>query len=199
MKLAQKVLGLSAVAGLPFALVGASHVDVSTESPEFTEESHEAHDAQPSEVEQAIEQSPGAEFIDPLSVSYTYSYTYGGTGQQALNLLEECFNCYFPVDGAPSAYPSEGQILPLENHFGQSMEVEMGTTLYPSDTNNAFFRFTTTENHVYGTGYDVNFTFYDGGTMEVTGNSPDSLIGEAGDIFAQGTWEDFADNLSAAL
>lgn len=179
--------------------MGTSHADASVEGHESEDSSHEVHEGQPPEVEQAIEQSSGSEYIDPLSVSYTYNFTYGGTGQEVLALLEECFNCYFPVDGAPSAYPSEGQILPLVNHGGMSMEVEMGETLYPSDTNNAFFRFTTTENHTYGTGYDVNFTFYDDGTMAVTGNSPDNPIGSIGDIFAESTWEDFADNLSAAL
>lgn len=36
------------------------------------------------------------------------------TPSRALQELRRCFNCSFPVDGAPRAYPKQGQLIPLK-------------------------------------------------------------------------------------
>ena len=44
---------------------------------------------------------------------YLYHYGLGVWPATAWDKLHNCFNCYFPVVGAPSAFPSYGQLLPL--------------------------------------------------------------------------------------
>lgn len=66
----------------------------------------------------------------PVTSDPNWSYTFdtmlntslGATGMRvsyrspayATNLLKSCFNCYFPISGAPRTYPYVGQTMPLQ-------------------------------------------------------------------------------------
>lgn len=60
--------------------------------------------------------SPGIEFPVLMDPAWTYGYSYDislKSVAQTRNMLHNCFNCYFPVEGAPAAFPSPQQYLPL--------------------------------------------------------------------------------------
>ncbi len=94
------------------------------------------------------------------------------------NKLKDCFNCYFPVEGAPAAYPVPGQFLPLvvrladflpSNNFNCIVEKDTYYTEHdfspsipsgsPQDTGNYYFNFTTAPGHVHGPGSRIQFWF----------------------------------------
>lgn len=69
--------------------------------------------------------------------------------------LHNCFNCYFPVDGAPSHWPAYNELLPLRVFPSFNMECRMGyvftaTTYYR-------WKFLATKNHLDGLGSNIIF------------------------------------------
>lgn len=83
---------------------------------------------------------------------YTYSYNVKWTASKNSMLLRSCFNCYFPVSGAPRAFPSPGQILPLRV-AGFNFECKFKSTF--TGTNYFGFQFDATRNHVDGLGSNI--------------------------------------------
>lgn len=46
--------------------------------------------------------------------NYAYKFPVTKTNAQTKTLLDKCFNCEFPVSGAPKTYPKVNQLLPLK-------------------------------------------------------------------------------------
>ncbi|WP_139827781.1 hypothetical protein [Nesterenkonia sp. PF2B19] len=133
----------------------------------------------------------------PVSVSsgwsYSYTFSYGKTKYQASSLVRGCFNCYFPISGAPRNYPSNGQLLPLRVAVIGNFECRMGVTQLPDANHSFFFNFRTTTNHLYGTGHTVNFSFGDRSVLTVYASTPSwAAWTHPG---ARSQWSTFASNV----
>lgn len=89
---------------------------------------------------------------------YVATYKLGVSYTVAWQRLHTCFNCYFPVSGAPSKWPSYGQLLPLyvddlDGHH--NMECVMNyATVYPTYNRWKFFA---TKKHMDGLGSYIIF------------------------------------------
>ncbi|WP_461474831.1 hypothetical protein [Microbacterium sp. HJ5] len=98
--------------------------------------------------------------------TYSYKFATNKTPAYVKSLLKLCFNCFFPVDGAPRAFPTKGQILPLR-FLAFNMQCQMGgvasvgTTLYQ-------YSFLATKNHVDGLGSSITFSFRSDKALHVT-------------------------------
>lgn len=130
---------------------------------------------------------------------YTYSYTVNKTAAVNKSRLKSCFNCYFPVSGAPRAFPTPGKLLPLTvgpANFECKFKSEF------SGTNYFGFQFDATKNHVDGLGSNIVFEFRTvGGVKKLVvsayivndsfwANNPAYRLG------AQNNWAKFAWNLN---
>lgn len=101
--------------------------------------------------------------------SYTHTYDLEHTNvPTARSRLMSCFNCYFPVEGAPAGFPSGGQFLPLvvrpwvDSPIVWNFNCYMNGTYYQNDGNNmAWFGydFMATPSHVDGNGSAIYFDF----------------------------------------
>lgn len=138
--------------------------------------------------------------MDP---AWGYIQQYNMTHSPATNMsrLKTCFNCYFPVPGAPRDYPVVGQLLPLRILAIGNFECRMGPTF--KGTNYEAFEFFATKNHVDGYGSNITFEF-----MLVGGQSRLVVSGYVVNdffVFGQGpyvafagaTWQIFANNLNS--
>jgi hypothetical protein len=143
------------------------------------------------------------------SLEYSYNFLLDTIGylpippnpDLAFKELEKCFNCTFPVQGAPAQFPAEGQYVPLNvchfiplvNHLCQAP-----VTVYSNGR--TFMRFTAQPGHFDGKGATITFTFYDGGGGELWMNvtayvinpsAPESVTRPGAHLM----WLNFAANL----
>ena len=131
-------------------------------------------------------------------------------GQAAIQLLRHCFNCYFPIPGAPHAFPVNGQVLPLKIKLFSdfltlaSAPVKAYTTLPgPYGT----FEFIAQAGHFDGAGSTIYFQFYQGAHhgplhLAVTAhiaNSHGSIADYINRKTAQAKWQDFLQNVNQGL
>lgn len=93
--------------------------------------------------------------MDP-AWGYTYQYNLVFRASTNMSRLKTCFNCYFPVAGAPRDYPKFGQLLPLQVAVF-NFECTMGQTIQTPDY--ASFQFNATRNHIDGFGSNIIFQF----------------------------------------
>lgn len=99
--------------------------------------------------------------------SYTESFFVPNkTPSQVRALLKDCFNCYFPVDGAPAAYPAPEQVLPLTVGVPGMPTSWDFTCIFTSDYLDATdgmswfgFMFRAAKSHVDGHGSTISFDF----------------------------------------
>lgn len=100
-----------------------------------------------------------------LDPAWGYIQQYNLTYSPAANFakLQTCFNCYFPVAGAPRKYPAYGQLLPLRVLEVGNFECTMGPTFTGMDYR--AFKFNATKNHVDGYGSNIAFQFVKVGTQ----------------------------------
>ncbi|MBD8704920.1 hypothetical protein [Frigoribacterium sp. CFBP 13712] len=133
--------------------------------------------------------------------SYTYSYATKKTAAANKNLLKGCFSCYFPVSGAPKAFPKAGQLLPLRVGPG-NFECRFKSEF--SGTNYFGFQFDATKNHVDGAGSNIVFEFRTVGGVKklvVSGyivNDAWWVKNNAYKVGALNNWQTFANRLNAA-
>lgn len=76
--------------------------------------------------------------------------------------LHRCFNCDFPVPGAPAAYPRTGQAINLTSFpswVPSWMNIRGPILIYPRD-NESMIVVTATDGHADGVGANVTFRFY---------------------------------------
>ncbi|MBK4347009.1 hypothetical protein [Lacisediminihabitans changchengi] len=146
--------------------------------------------------------APDLEFPVLADPAWSYAYTYAvtKTAAQAKSLLKRCFNCYFPVDGAPRGFPVANQLLPL--HVGPG-NFECRFKREITSTNYFGFQFDATKNHVDGYGSNVVFEFkLVGGNKRLVVSAyivNDSwwLHNGAYEQGALTNWRNFASNISA--
>ncbi len=136
--------------------------------------------------------------------SYAYKFPTGKkTAANARTLLKKCFNCYFPVTGAPKAFPTVGQTLPLKGTIAGigalNMECKFASENYDNQFRWIGFRFNATKNHIDKSGSWISFTFK-------SVNKENHLLVSAhivNDMFAKGIyrahaiqmWTKFANNI----
>lgn len=101
--------------------------------------------------------------MDP-AWGYTYQYDLAFRASTNMSRLKTCFNCYFPVAGAPKAYPKLGQLLPLQVALF-NFECTMGQTIQTATYGS--FQFNATKNHVDGFGSNIIFQFIQVGSKNV--------------------------------
>lgn len=85
---------------------------------------------------------------------YSYGYNLNKSATVNKGKLKSCFNCYFPVTGAPRSFPGAGQLLPLRvgpANFECKFKKEM------SGTNYFGWQFDATKKHVDGLGSNIIF------------------------------------------
>jgi len=122
------------------------------------------------------------------------------------NELHRCFNCSFPVPGAPAEFPAFGQHLPLRpSAFGICQDAPVAAQPYdPSHV----IRLIALPGHFDGEGSTVDFTFFN----NVSGPGQGLLIlrvqahvtnpripDEVNKRFAEAEWKTFADQLGNNL
>jgi hypothetical protein len=152
-------------------------------------------------VTQVVDTNPLSAFpviADP-NWGYAFTFTQKNTPLTSWNALHTCFNCYFPVTGAPKAWPTYGTILNLkavwENMQCMMSFVTTGTNLYR-------WKFNATSAHVDGYGSYITFEL---SKFPSTGKNRlivdafivnDYKLGNAVYVAAaQDTWSKFASNL----
>lgn len=151
-------------------------------------------------LRQKTEPADAATYPIVADPNWMYSYTYPTRTSPNTNWikLHNCFNCYFPIGGAPALWPEPNQLLPLIT-YGQNMECRMGTVII-SGLQDYSWMFRATANHVDGYGsYIYFFLRYVSGvpSLIVTASIVnDPAIGkEWMRTLASAQWQTFATNL----
>jgi RHS repeat-associated protein len=82
-------------------------------------------------------------------------------GYKAMRLLRECFNCYFPISGAPRSYPRNGQVLNLNASPISLVKVSAPVRAYTMAGPALYsFYFLAQPGHFDGAGSEIRFRFY---------------------------------------
>lgn len=138
--------------------------------------------------------------MDP-AWGYIQQYDLNYSPTTNFSRLQTCFNCYFPVAGAPRYFPSYGQLLPLNVLNVGNFECTMGSTY--SGTNYRAFQFNATRNHIDGYGSNIVFQLTKIGTrnalvVDAYIVNDFWLIGQGVYVAAAGAqWQIFANNLNS--
>jgi len=147
--------------------------------------------------------------------AWSYSFTkpvVKRSPAQIYNLLHDCFNCFFPVEGAPAAWPSFKQYLPLKVRpfFGSPIWWDFScyfqTYYFETLGSMSYFGyyFLASSTHVDGEGSSISFDFnpINGGSSTelavnayIINDDPVGVGQPAYTIAAKVTWSQFADNL----
>lgn len=129
--------------------------------------------------------------------SYTYTYTTRTSPNTNWIKLHNCFNCYFPISGAPSWWPAPNELLPLIV-FLQNMECRMGTVVV-GGLQDYSWSFRATANHLDGYGSHITFALrYVGGTPSLIVSAfvvNDPVNKDLMLMMANSQWQTFATNL----
>lgn len=97
---------------------------------------------------------------DP-AFTYNLVYTIGKTSALAIwKELHRCFNCNFPIDGAPKAYPKVGQILPLTVAVFGNFKCKFSMSYNSTAREESGFQFVALPGHIDGSGSVIGFDFY---------------------------------------
>jgi hypothetical protein len=138
--------------------------------------------------------------LDP-AWSYVLQYNLRLSPEANFSRLQNCFNCYFPVPGAPRNYPRYGQLLPL-TMLGANFECTMGATYQYSGYRE--FQFNATRNHIDQYGSTIAFQLTRAGSQNllvVRGYVVNEFGGPIGQwgytIGASNMWQSFANNLNS--
>ena len=130
--------------------------------------------------------------------TYSYKFPTNKTSTRVEQLLRSCFNCYFPVSGAPRAFPTQGQLLPLTVGGFGNFECLMGGTGKVSGT--LFqYSFLATRNHIDGKGSSITFSFRSDKYLYVSASVMNQLLNN--NLYRGGAiqkWTTFASNLKNA-
>lgn len=132
---------------------------------------------------------------------YVGIWNLTGSYKVAWERLHLCFDCYFPVEGAPSHWPKFGQILPLKVGI---INMECAMNYVFTATTYYRWKFIATKNHLDGEGSNIIFD------LRVTSTGKSQLVvdafikndiplpggNEAYEIMARLNWYRFATNLN---
>ncbi|WIE61421.1 hypothetical protein DEI97_017010 [Curtobacterium sp. MCLR17_032] len=115
----------------------------------------------------------------PVVADPAWSYTWTavvkkGSPADLHKRMHDCFNCIFPVSGAPKAFPTYHQKLPLTVLtmsfaciFEQEQFLPAGNPLFPGG--DFGFYFTADKGHVDGAGSTISFDWWTGADNPVAG------------------------------
>jgi len=130
--------------------------------------------------------------------TYSYKFPTNKTSTRVEQLLRSCFNCYFPVAGAPRAFPTQGQLLPLTVGGIGNFECRMGGTAKVAGS--LFqYSFLATRNHIDGEGSTITFSFRSDQYLWVSASVMNQLLNNS--LYRGGaiqTWSNFANKLKNA-
>lgn len=76
------------------------------------------------------------------------------------NELHRCFNCNFPISGAPKSFPAVGAILPLTMNGVGNFKVSMNNKWYTPSRSNAGFQYLAQPGHIDGAGSTITFDIF---------------------------------------
>lgn len=128
--------------------------------------------------------------------------------------LNRCFNCNFPMGGAPAKMPKVGDQLPLEiERFGiHAADFPVEVTQIDKTANEINIEFATLPGHVDGEGSTIHFRFYESGGEVHLGirgyiaHGPGTDEGWVGAPIRAGygevakvTWQPYIDRLAANI
>src|SRR5699024_5663271 len=137
---------------------------------------------------------------------YVFTYDIAKSPSTAWGDLNSCFNCEFPVAGAPASFPSYYQLLPLEvgwpgTWFVLNFHCRVAQ-VYTTPPGYYAWQFNATANHIDGYGSNIIFEIkYVGGQSKLVVDAyivNDFWLGN--DVYAGGAawnWQNFANNLSS--
>lgn len=125
-------------------------------------------------LSQTIAVTEGTSYPVTSDPSWTYGYdiTYivdestlsvrqsKRTPNQVTAKLKTCFNCYFPISGAPATYPYVGQTMPLVIQHPYLFWVTMPAPVVVSSLATNGWTFTAKSGHVDGAGSKISFLWY---------------------------------------
>jgi hypothetical protein len=138
--------------------------------------------------------------MDP-AWNYVLQYNLKNSPEANFNRLQNCFNCYFPVPGAPRNYPHYGDLLPL-TMLGGNFECTMGSTYQSARYRE--FDFNATRNHIDQYGSRIAFQMTYAGSQSVLvvrGYVVNEFGGTVGQwLYTAGAgamWQSFATNLNS--
>lgn len=137
---------------------------------------------------------------------YVAVYKLNDTYTSAWNKLHKCFNCYFPVAGAPASWPTYRQTLHLyvwDLLVFHNMECVMDYSVVYATSNR--WKFLATKNHMDGLGSTIIFDLrrISSGANQLVVDASivnDALLGTMNwyvEAKARENWQKFADNLNA--
>ena len=149
---------------------------------------------------------------DPGRFLYSYDFplkwngqapTLKGAAKDAFKELHRCFNCSFPITGAPATYPKNGQHLPLKA-CGLPGCPDAPVKAY-SHEDQGYLQFVAEPGHFDGAGSTVTFRFSRDAqgnlnlnvTAYVTTTTTNATINDdLNKYFAHEAWGDFARELA---
>lgn len=166
----------------------------------------------------ALEEASAFPVLADPAWSYTRDYAIGSAQPgTARAVMHNCFNCLFPVEGAPREFPTPGQLLPLVVRPAQGLPalnfncIFRDEIYYPPQTGDMHkwgFVFDATPGHVDGKGSWISFVVRDkpirsgerNWVLTVYGSivnqNPVGIGNDAYVLLASANWQKFADNLA---
>lgn len=139
--------------------------------------------------------------------SYSFRTTTGSTTPaQGWSLLHNCFNCYFPVAGAPRAFPTLGSLLPLRVGWVGVIDADFTCLMDRIEPADRMWKFAAWGKHVDGFGSWIAFGLHKNAlnqnVLEVGAFIVNDLpMGIPNPIYTEAAvmnWQGFANNLARA-
>ncbi|GAB3958430.1 hypothetical protein GCM10029978_003350 [Actinoallomurus acanthiterrae] len=126
-----------------------------------------------------------------------------GSDKRAWKVLHNCFNCVFPIKGAPKKFPKDGQRINLKACVGGNWGCKKAPVKYYHGMAKYGWYFIAQSGHFDGAGSRVYFTIYMKGKLlflGVRGYVKHPTIPDAvNKHFANATWSKFATRLGSKL
>lgn len=140
--------------------------------------------------------------LDPYW-GYTMTFNLGKSPSAAWSSLQSCFNCEFPLAGAPTSFPSSNQLLPFYlgwPGFSLNFECRRGP-VYTTAPNFYAMQFNATANHIDGYGSNIVFEikYVSGQSKLVVSTYIVNDFWAGNGVYVSGaaiSWAIFASNLS---
>lgn len=139
--------------------------------------------------------------------NWTYSFrttTGNTTPAQGWTLLHNCFNCYFPVTGAPRSFPSLGSLLPLRVGWTGVADADFTCLMVQVEPADRMWRFAAWGKHVDGFGSWIAFGLHKNALNQnvlevgafIVNDFPSGIPNPIYTEGAKSTWQLFANNLA---
>ncbi|WP_374010316.1 hypothetical protein [Leifsonia sp. LS-T14] len=139
--------------------------------------------------------------------NWTYSFrttTGNTTPTRGWTLLHDCFNCYFPVTGAPRSFPTLGSLLPLRVGWSGVADADFICLMDQIEPADRMWKFAAWGNHVDGFGSWIAFGLHKNALNQnvlevgafIVNDFPSGIPNPIYTEGAKMTWQAFANNLA---